>query len=439
MMLRTGASRAISAKNNSTSAKYVSRDVDGYYDLDQYGDWSSYPDYGEVWVPRGVAVDWAPYHVGHWVYVAPWGWTWVDEEPWGFAPFHYGRWAYIGTRWGWVPGPLVVRPVYAPALVAFVGGSGGGFGFSVAFGGGFAGVAWFPLGPRDVYVPGYRCSPQYVQNVNITNTRVINVTQVTNVYNNRNTTVVNYTYARNTAAVTAVSRETFVGARSVGGASVRVTSEQIQQAHVVESSPIAPTRASYVSATARVSTARPAVPFAQRAVVARLNPAAPVDRRAPVPSNVNRGAAQQQGFQQFTPRGGNNNVQPTPPPTGGNNNRGNSISTNENPQVNQPSTPRGGNNNVPPPQGGNPPPPAAQGNNNTAPPQSRDGFRSFQPPDSEQWQRRRQREQQQQDQHDHQHNRQRIYALYADTADYTTAAKPGSPGGEVRATTKSAR
>ncbi len=152
------------------------------------------------------------------MFVAPWGWTWVDAEPWGFAPFHYGRWAFVGGYWGWVPGPVAVRAVYAPALVGFVGG--GGFGVSVAFGGGVSGVAWFPLGPRDVFVPGYRCSPRYVQNVNITNTRVINVTQVTTVYNNvyvnHNSTVINnYTYARNDRAVTAVSRDTFVNARPV--------------------------------------------------------------------------------------------------------------------------------------------------------------------------------------------------------------------------------
>src|SRR3984957_8307610 len=218
-------------EDNSPSAKYVSRDVDGYYDLDQYGDWNNDPDYGSVWYPRGIAGDWAPYQVGHWVYVSPWGWTWVDEEPWGFAPFHYGRWAYVRNRWGWVPGPVAVRPVYAPALVAFVGG--GGFSLSVSFGGGFSGVAWYPLGPRDVYVPSYRCSPRYVQNVNITNTRVINVTQVTNVYNNytRNVNITNnYTYAHNTGAVTAVSKETFVNARPVGPAAVRVTPEQIRSA-----------------------------------------------------------------------------------------------------------------------------------------------------------------------------------------------------------------
>ena len=84
-----------------------------------------------------------------------------------------------------------------------------------------AGVAWFPLAPREVYVPWYRTSPGYVNNVNITNTRV-NVTQVTNVYNttiiNNNTTNVtriNYVNQHVTNGVTAVSHETFVNARPV--------------------------------------------------------------------------------------------------------------------------------------------------------------------------------------------------------------------------------
>src|ERR1700745_1147779 len=105
-------------------------------------------------------------------------WPWVEDEPWGFAPFHYGRWAFVESSWCWVPGPVYVRPVYAPALVAFVGG--GGFHLAVGVG---EGVAWFPLAPGEVYVPPYRVSRVYVNNVNITNTRV-NITQVTNVYNN---------------------------------------------------------------------------------------------------------------------------------------------------------------------------------------------------------------------------------------------------------------
>ena len=146
--------------------------------------------------PTRVAAGWAPYRFGHWVWVAPWGWTWVEDEPWGFAPFHYGRWAEVGGGWCWVPGPVVVRPVYAPALVVFVGGPR--FGMSVSFGGGGGGVAWFPLGPREVYVPPYRTSVRYVQNVNVTNTTV-NVVNVTNVYNNVNVTKITYMHQNNVA------------------------------------------------------------------------------------------------------------------------------------------------------------------------------------------------------------------------------------------------
>src|SRR5271157_2515277 len=107
------------------SAQYVPRDqMSGVEDLDQYGSWSQDPDYGAVWAPTVVVVGWAPYRFGRWLWVDPWGWTWVDDAPWGFAPFHYGRWAYVSARWCWVPGPIAVRPIYAPAPVAFIGGGG---------------------------------------------------------------------------------------------------------------------------------------------------------------------------------------------------------------------------------------------------------------------------------------------------------------------------
>src|SRR5271155_3686453 len=304
-------------ENSSASARYVSRDIDGYYDLDGNGDWQTDPDYGAIWVPNGVAVGWAPYRYGHWVWIGPWGWTWVEDEPWGFAPFHYGRWAYVRGYWGWVPGPVVVRPVYAPALVGFVGG-GGGLGVGVGFGGGFTGVAWFPLGPRDVYIPGYRASPRYVQIINITNTRVVNVTQVTSVYNNyvvnRNAGVnrVDYTYAHNAVAVTAVSRETFVGARPVATGFVRVTPEQLQSAHVIEQTSLAPTRASYVAAAAKPARGKPPVAFSERPVVARLNPPVPVTSHNVVHA-VNASAAPGAGQAGASaPR--SNNAAPARPP-----------------------------------------------------------------------------------------------------------------------------
>jgi hypothetical protein len=168
------------------SAQYVSPEVTGYEDLEANGRWESDPEYGYVWTPTVVAVDWAPYRYGRWVWVAPWGWTWVDDAPWGFAPFHYGRWARLHNRWCWVPGPRHVRAVYAPALVGWVGTPD--FSVSVTVGGG-AGVAWFPLGPREVYVPARRYSPRYVERVNVSNTVIVNRTYITNVYENRVTNI----------------------------------------------------------------------------------------------------------------------------------------------------------------------------------------------------------------------------------------------------------
>ena len=332
-------------ENNAVSAKYVSRDIDGYYDLDDYGSWESDADYGQVWVPNGVAVGWVPYHTGHWVFIQPWGWTWVDAEPWGWAPFHYGRWYYFHDHWGWVPGPVVVRPVYAPAVVGFVGG--GGFGLSVSFGGGFAGVGWFPLGPRDVFVPAYHCSPRYFQTINVTNTRVVDVTVVRNFYNttviNRDYTRLNYTYANNERALTVVSRNTFVNARPVDRDNLHINADQIRGARVVDTAPLAPTRSSYVSATARVSNARPSFSFAQRPVVAKLNPAVETQRRTPQFTNDSRefnqprtenqppANNQQQsrdGFRPFTPPSGANN-RPAQPSDTTESNRFNQTPQNE--------------------------------------------------------------------------------------------------------------
>ncbi len=154
----------------SESRRYVSEDVVGYQDLDQYGSWRDTSEYGAVWFPSQVDSDWAPYRTGHWAYIAPWGWTWVDDAPWGFAPYHYGRWAYVGGGWGWIPGPVDVRPIYAPALVAFVGGG------SWSIGIGSAPVGWFPLGPGEVYNPWYHCDRSYYTRVNVTNIYVNNTT-----------------------------------------------------------------------------------------------------------------------------------------------------------------------------------------------------------------------------------------------------------------------
>lgn len=161
------------------SSRYVSPEVVGYEDLDQHGYWWNEPGYGYVWAPTYVSIGWAPYRFGHWAWIAPWGHTWVDHSPWGFAPFHYGRWAHVRDRWCWVPGPRHIRPVWAPALVGWQGMPG------VRDPSRPGSVTWFPLGPREVYVPTYRATPRHVRAVNISNTTIANNSQITNAWRGR--------------------------------------------------------------------------------------------------------------------------------------------------------------------------------------------------------------------------------------------------------------
>jgi len=253
-------------EDGAESANYVSSEMTGYEDLDDYGHWQYVGGYGTVWVPAGVASDWAPYRNGHWAYIDPWGWTWVEDEPWGFAPFHYGRWAYAGNRWCWVPGPVTVRPVYAPALVAFVGGVG------ISVGGG-PGVGWFPLAPGEVYVPYYRGSRGYVERVNVTNT-VVNVTHVTNVYNQRNVTNITYVNQRVNNGVTLVSRDTFVNARPVSRNLGHFDARQLANAPVQRGVQVQPVRASVLGSGAPARF-KPPQAIVNRQVVATQRPAPP--------------------------------------------------------------------------------------------------------------------------------------------------------------------
>lgn len=133
----------------------------GARDLDEYGSWTTQYEYGRVWYPSTVAANWAPYRFGRWAWVQPWGWTWVDDAPWGFAPFHYGRWVRIGGRWGWSPGEYVARPVYAPALVTFFGGNGWSVNANLG-----PTYSWVPLGWNEPFVPWYTYSPNYWRQVN---------------------------------------------------------------------------------------------------------------------------------------------------------------------------------------------------------------------------------------------------------------------------------
>ena len=233
----------------AASYQYVSSDVIGADDLDEYGSWSQIPDYGMVWAPSRVDVGWAPYRQGHWVWQDPWGWTWVSTEPWGWAPYHYGRWVTYSSRWYWVPVGPRVRVDYAPALVAFVGGPG--FSASVTIGGGGGYVGWFPLAPRERYVPWW--APQPAVNVNVTNVTYINRTYVTVV--NQNTFVSGGLVARNVVTDRTVVR-------------------QVAAAPVVRGTvPVVPTTASLrVTSRAQGAAPRPPAAVVARPVVARVAP-----------------------------------------------------------------------------------------------------------------------------------------------------------------------
>ena len=218
------------------SYTYVTADIAGVEDLDQYGRWQQIPEYGWTWSPISVEAGWAPYRAGRWIWQDPWGWTWVAAEPWGWAPYHYGRWVFYGARWCWVPvGPPVQSVAYSPALVAFVGGTGGY-------------VGWFPLAPRDPFYPWWRRGPTVA---------------VTNV------TYVNRTY------VTVVNQTVFVSGRNVSRDFVhdRAVIRTVDATPVVRGPvPVVPTRDSIRMTSRATSAARPPAAAAARGVVVRVPP-----------------------------------------------------------------------------------------------------------------------------------------------------------------------
>ncbi|WP_332856433.1 DUF6600 domain-containing protein [Duganella sp. S19_KUP01_CR8] len=306
------------------AARYVSSDVVGYEDLDDNGSWRDVPGYGNMWMPARVAPDWAPYRDGHWSWVEPWGWTWVDDAPWGFAVTHYGRWAQTPAGWGWLPGPVVQRPVYAPALVVFVGAA------TLLLGDrpDHHGVAWFPLGPREVYRPSYRASPTYVTNINTSNT-VINKTQITNVYNNVNITNVRYA---NRQAVTAMPATAFAQAQPVRQNLVRVSPQALAAAPLAAAAAVRPQHAPPLGGAAG---ARPAPAILARPVVAKTAPAmvmpppvahagTPVQGAAQAAANIRMARAERPKMavpaapaatQQLAQKGGAHGAQPPAPVT----------------------------------------------------------------------------------------------------------------------------
>lgn len=193
-----------------TRESVVSPYMTGYEDLDQYGEWLDDGEYGRVWAPRVVVSGWAPYRYGRWSYVRPWGWTWIDDAPWGFAPFHYGRWVQVRSRWCWWPGTYQARPVYAPALVAWIGSPGSGLSISAG-----PSVGWFPLAPREYYVPRYNYSPAYGRRINY--------------ITNNNITVINPpgNYRNHVPGATIVPNATFMNGNPVGNNRVQLAPRDI--------------------------------------------------------------------------------------------------------------------------------------------------------------------------------------------------------------------
>ncbi len=210
----------------SASARHVSSQMIGWRDLDDHGTWHTHSTYGAIWYPRSVALGWAPYRHGRWVWVSPWGWTWLDEAPWGFAPFHYGRWVYVSGRWAWAPGRYSVRPVYAPALVTFIGGTNWSFSVNAPL------FAWVPLGWHDPYRPYYHCTTNYIRTVN--RPYVVNYTEI---HSKPPAPVSALANARVPGAITSVPGAAFGSGQRVTEAMVQVPERALGGAPVLAGAP----------------------------------------------------------------------------------------------------------------------------------------------------------------------------------------------------------
>jgi hypothetical protein len=251
--------------NYDVPTQYLSAGITGYEDLNSYGSWSNDSQYGNVWTPRSVPSGWQPYKQGHWSYVKPWGWTWVDDQPWGYAPSHYGRWANRNNQWVWVPPQRETQPVYAPALVDFIGGIqlisallGGNASASAS-----APVGWFPLGPREAYVPSYSTDRAYYARLNSSNqvqeqaleARWQRAQRREAYIASQNSVMANQRFA------TVVPSTVFVSSQPVARAALQVTPAQIAAAPVAPvAAPPSPTASLAVAAPATAPAAKTADP-----------------------------------------------------------------------------------------------------------------------------------------------------------------------------------
>ncbi|MGE5268496.1 MAG: DUF6600 domain-containing protein [Thiohalocapsa sp.] len=272
--------RAASGPDEPEALHHVSAEMTGYEALDGQGSWRNVAGYGAVWFPKASAEEWAPYRNGHWRWIQPWGWTWIDDMPWAFAPTHYGRWARIGEadglapfekppeRWGWVPGKPGVAPVFAPALVAFLGTPGIGLSYPDAVG---PAVAWFPLAPGEAYWPAYSSDPEMVRRINAASAP--DAAAAGDTVDGRSSAVpgaiVNADYA-NRRFARAVPRTVFTGGRAVAPALLQLPGRRLDNAPLLAGSPqIAPSPAAAADAATRTAAAR-ATPHLRSAVLRKV-------------------------------------------------------------------------------------------------------------------------------------------------------------------------
>ncbi len=277
------------------STRYVPPAVYGGEALNQYGSWRTVETYGSVWVPGGVGPAWVPYSTGRWIWDPRFGWTWLDDAPWGWAPYHYGRWVFLGNHWAWAPGPLVVRPAYAPALVVFLGG-----GVSVTVG---HPLGWAPLGWGEPVIPwwgrrgfvgvpwwGGWAGPRVVNNVVVNRTTNINVTNIT-VYRNVHVTnavvgVPAERFGRGHVQPTRISQAQAQQLTPVRGAlAVRPIAASVQPATGSTASPPAAIQARPVLATRTPHDLRPALQAQGLAATPAVAPTAP-PRLVPSPRSA---------------------------------------------------------------------------------------------------------------------------------------------------------
>jgi hypothetical protein len=258
------------AATTSASLAHVSADMTGYAALDGNGTWQIVGGAGAVWFPRAVPSGWTPYRFGHWRWMPPWGWTWIDAAPWGFAPSHYGRWARFpapdgGERWGWVAGTYVANPAFAPAVVAFLGTAGVGISYPDASG---PAIGWFPLAPGEVYWPRYTNDLATIRRLN--RGAVADVAAIEPATDDAPpTSVVDGTY-RNRAFASVVPRAVFVGGKSVVPALVQLPQDRLKNAPLLAGSPDVEPAAPPAVAVASASPPRRAVVESRTEVPRRL-------------------------------------------------------------------------------------------------------------------------------------------------------------------------